>query len=426
MAENAFKADWPSFALGFNTGKSKGGGGAELNIAYGDTPPEDTSKLWVKTSEPTAIEVRIDDRVFELSATLPAWGSEMTAAAVGNKIYAFGGSGKPKEIQRIDIETGERVTLSSATFSRGLIGATCAAVGTKIYIFGGTENQSDYMTTQVLTKNIYQFDTETERISKLSIALPEKGRLGSCAVVGRYIYLSAFATSTSTSVGSTAIYRFDTEYLTCEPTEKNLPSGRHSAACAAVGSIVYWFGGRSGNAFHDSVFYYNTETEVVGTVSQYLPAKLAGAGCAVIGGKVYLIGGEIGDHGIKEDNQDTVFCFDPETSEIKENPFKLPTTLSYFGCATIGTDIYTIGGKINLVDNLVTTTKAIYCVPTIAPLPDGVLWVSQNDQFQSVDLIKSDNLLIRVGVIGVNKGNADGKAETVEAFIYKDDEWVTI
>lgn len=27
MAENAFKADWPSFALGFNTGKSKGGGG---------------------------------------------------------------------------------------------------------------------------------------------------------------------------------------------------------------------------------------------------------------------------------------------------------------------------------------------------------------------------------------------------------------
>lgn len=26
MAENAFKADWPSFALGFNTGKSKGGG----------------------------------------------------------------------------------------------------------------------------------------------------------------------------------------------------------------------------------------------------------------------------------------------------------------------------------------------------------------------------------------------------------------
>ena len=54
MAENAFKADWPSFALGFNTGKSKGGG-VELNIAYGDTPPEDTSKLWVKTAEPNGV-----------------------------------------------------------------------------------------------------------------------------------------------------------------------------------------------------------------------------------------------------------------------------------------------------------------------------------------------------------------------------------
>lgn len=424
MVENAFKADWPSFALGFNTGKKKGG--VELNIAYGDTPPEDTSKLWVKSEMPTAIEVRADDRVFELSATLSAWGQGMTAAVVENKIYVFGGSGSPKEIQRVDIETGERVTLSSANFSRGLRDATCAAVGTKIYIFGGTENQSSYLSTQVLTKKIYQFDTETERISELSIALPSAGRLGSCAVVGRYIYLSAFATSTSTSAGSTDIYRFDTEYLTCESTTKSLPYGRHSTACAAVGSIVYWFGGRSTNTFQDSVFYYNTETEVVGTVSKNLPAKLAGAGCAVIGGKIYLIGGEIGNRGIKEDSQNTVFCFDPETSEIKKNPFELPTTLSYFGCVTVGTDIYTIGGKINLVDNLVTVTEAIYCVPTIAPLPYGVLWVSQNDQFQSVDLIKSDNLLIRVGVIGVNKGNADGKAETVEAFIYKDDEWVTV
>lgn len=416
--------DINSFALGYSAGKKKGG--VELNIAYGDTPPEDTSKLWVKSEMPTAIEVRADDRVFELSATLSTWGQGMTAAAVGNKIYVFGGNGRPKEIQRVDIETGERVTLSSAAFSRGLRDATCAAVGTKIYIFGGTENQSDYMTTQVLTKNIYQFDTETERISKLSIALPAAGRLGSCAVVGRYIYLSAFATSTNVSEGSTAIYRFDTEYLTCEPTEKHLPGSRHSMACAAVGSIVYWLGGRSTNTFQELVFYYNTETEVVGTVSNHLPDKLAGAGCAAIGGKIYLIGGEIGERGIKEDSQDTVFCFDPETSEIEKNPFKLPTTLSYFGCATVGTDIYTLGGKINLVDNLVTSTKAIYCVPTIAPLPDGVLWVSQNDQSQSVDLVKSDNLLIRVGVIGVNKGNADGKAETVEAFVYKDDEWVTI
>lgn len=417
--------DVNSFVIGYTKGKQSASGGVELNIAYGDTPPEDTSKLWVKTSAPKGVEVRADDRVFELSATLSTWGHGMTAAAVENKIYVFGGSGSPKEIQRVDIETGERVTLSSAKFSRGLRDATCAAVGTKIYIFGGTENQSSYSSTQVLTKKIYQFDTETERISELSIALPAAGRMGSCAVVGRYIYLSAFATSTSTSAGNADIYRFDTEYLTCESTTKSLPYDRHSTACAAVGSIVYWFGGRS-NTFHESVFYYNTETEVVGTVSKKLPAKLAGAGCAVIGGKIYLIGGEIGNRDIKEDSQNTVFCFDPETSEIKKNPFELPTTLSYFGCVTVGTDIYTIGGKINTVDSFATLTKAIYCVPTIAPLPDGVLWVSQNDQFQSVDLVKSDNLLIRVGVIGVNKGNADGKAETVEAFIYKDDEWVTI
>ena len=37
-----------------------GGGGSELNIAYGDTAPEDTSKLWVKTTEPDSVEISPD------------------------------------------------------------------------------------------------------------------------------------------------------------------------------------------------------------------------------------------------------------------------------------------------------------------------------------------------------------------------------
>ena len=36
--------DVNSFVIGYNKGKASGLG---LNIAYGDTPPEDTSKLWV-------------------------------------------------------------------------------------------------------------------------------------------------------------------------------------------------------------------------------------------------------------------------------------------------------------------------------------------------------------------------------------------
>lgn len=31
--------------------------GVKLNLAYGATPPEDTSKLWVKANEPTNVKV---------------------------------------------------------------------------------------------------------------------------------------------------------------------------------------------------------------------------------------------------------------------------------------------------------------------------------------------------------------------------------
>lgn len=43
--------------IGGVTGTLESGGGGELNIAYGDTAPEDTSKLWVKTTEPESVEI---------------------------------------------------------------------------------------------------------------------------------------------------------------------------------------------------------------------------------------------------------------------------------------------------------------------------------------------------------------------------------
>lgn len=43
--------------IGGVTGTLEIGGGGELNIYYGDTAPTDTSKLWVKTTEPESVEI---------------------------------------------------------------------------------------------------------------------------------------------------------------------------------------------------------------------------------------------------------------------------------------------------------------------------------------------------------------------------------
>jgi hypothetical protein len=87
---------------------SGGGGGAELNIAYGDTAPEDTSKLWVKTTAPSKVHVGYDFPSLEvatiadgssgeggdaemLTEVLPTALRSACSVLVGTNIYLFGG-----------------------------------------------------------------------------------------------------------------------------------------------------------------------------------------------------------------------------------------------------------------------------------------------------------------------------------------------
>ncbi|MBQ2438848.1 MAG: hypothetical protein II267_03055, partial [Paludibacteraceae bacterium] len=65
------------------------GGSAEFNIAYGDTAPEDTTKLWVKANEPEAVSitsavVTAGEELENSVGTLPSTAKRnMSAAAVG-------------------------------------------------------------------------------------------------------------------------------------------------------------------------------------------------------------------------------------------------------------------------------------------------------------------------------------------------------
>lgn len=67
----------------------------KLNIAYGNTTPTDTSKLWVKTTEPNAVTVSASpfgngDLQMGISQ-LPTAAYSIGVGVVGTKIYLFGG-----------------------------------------------------------------------------------------------------------------------------------------------------------------------------------------------------------------------------------------------------------------------------------------------------------------------------------------------
>jgi hypothetical protein len=104
-----------------------GTGMSSLNIAFGDVEPEDTSKLWIRTAEPstTSVVTNID------RAVLPVDCIYMASAQVGSKTYLFGGniwSEYSDEIIVFDAAT-QTVRTLSATLPVGVHRLGAAAVG---------------------------------------------------------------------------------------------------------------------------------------------------------------------------------------------------------------------------------------------------------------------------------------------------------
>ena len=159
--------------------------GATFNIAYGETAPEDTSKLWIKANEPANVSVGSDiDGVKNIAqvGALPTNLYAMGCTAVGTKIYLFGGSydkrGVSNAIRVFNTETKELTTLD-VTLPTNLYAMGCAAVGTKIYLFGGFP----------LNNTIQVFDLLTKTFITLDAILPTTNSNMGCTAVGTDVYL---------------------------------------------------------------------------------------------------------------------------------------------------------------------------------------------------------------------------------------------
>ena len=159
--------------------------GASLNIAYGNTAPSDTSKLWIKGNEPEEMTITTQQLLSTLSTKLPTAAYGIGTAAVGTKIYLFGGnrsSGTLNTIQVFDT-TNNTISTLSTTLPTAAYGIGTAAVGTKIYLFGGYDSSNGRLNT------IQVFDTTNNTISTLPTTLPTAAYGIGTAAVGTKIYL---------------------------------------------------------------------------------------------------------------------------------------------------------------------------------------------------------------------------------------------
>lgn len=424
MAENAFKADWPSFALGFNTGKSKGGsgGGAELNIHYGMEPPEDTSMLWVKTEEAKRVFVdpRIEfpeggraESIEVLSNKIGTYFRFSAHVAVGKKIYFFGGTTgtgttATNSIRVFDTEAGVYTTLDEV-IPTNLAEAAAACVGTKIYLFGG-RNATNTFQSYTMLNSVYMFDLETEKIVQLACTTGNKKTNMSAIAIGSYIYVfgGCYLSESSTvrEYANTSIWRFDPESQTFTILRGKFSANNSNYGMpgCAIGSKIYTI-----VAQKNAIYCYDTEKDEVTALGSKLPVNIvAGTGASAFENKAYFF------------SNGKIYRFDPESNNVETSEISLSYGTNGPAVDTVESVIYVVSGYNN--------KNVEKYLPQIGlmTLPYGSLKIIPKANDNVFAIINSYASYIEVGVDKVFKGNKENGGEYQEAYLYKNGAWVKI
>jgi N-acetylneuraminic acid mutarotase len=414
---------------GTKTFRSGGVGTAELNIAYGNTPPGDTGKLWVKSEHPERVSITwaglgAGSEIADAGAMLPVVTSRMSSVAVGEKIYLFGGRTIEKAyldtIHVYNTATGLLTTLD-VKLPCPRASAGCALVGKKIYLFGGTEKKTPDATA-VTTTTILVFDTETELLTTLDAVLPVAHDSPCCGVMDKDIYIFMGLDT----------YIFNTENGTFRSGAK-FPRELHYSTAVKYGKKFYIISGGSKHVYmegREHIYVYDTETAYLSEAPVQLPAGGIGPVTAAIGNMAYMFGGEYRED-LKYKKMDTIYAVDLEAMTVTTIEFRLPVAMAYATAAVVGMTVYIFGGDAQLWDLRDGDTgtgcrKSILEFSENTPLPSGAMKIRTCADKNMVKLVKTDSNIIESGVGGVYLGNADGIAEIVPAAIHDGTSWVEI
>ena len=369
-------------------------GGAKLNIAYGDTAPEDTSKLWVKTEEPDSVEISPElfgETILDPYSFSSGISGMNSSWQEGKYLYYFySGS-----VKRINLETKEIETLYT-----GYSGNKGYVKNGRLYVV--TSTQFGYYDLSDSTKTLNVIKEESSSGFNNS-AIQFCGDY--VCVIGGYAppISSPYYHGTQYYYNSRiAVYKISTGEL----LNMSLTQGCTDPTVCTIGDNLYVFGGYQSTSSSSG---YRTIIEKIDIESRSstkvatLPIGTQNQGACVIGNVVYLFGGS--------QTATKVYKFDATTNIITDLGITLSPTKSsphiafydgYFyifpnTVSTLKLDVDLQKNKLHLVNNAVIKNK--------------------------VKILNSSKAEAVIGITSAFMGDANGKAKEVTAYVHDGINW---
>ena len=211
------------------------------------------------------------------SGTAPAKRYAHCAAAVGRRMYIFGGCDTDKrmnDMSYLDTENGNvwvkpKIELGTEPSKRS--NATLTAVGKRLYLFGGFDG-NNYL------NDLWEYNTEANTWNEVSFeksndendsAMPV-GRAGHSAnLIDKWIYV--FGGRISMNNRTNELWRLNTEAIHTSAgriwekidCKGNVPSARAAHSSVVVGSQIWIIAGRTDKGLEKDVYILETDNNIL-------------------------------------------------------------------------------------------------------------------------------------------------------------------
>ncbi len=396
-------------------------GGTSLNLAYGLTAPEDTSKIWVKIqNEPEKVSVKssfggIRDIYVRGAGTANRSAYGVGAASVGDKIYILGGynSGVKSYIDEFDTNTGVYQNTGASLTGSGGYSNNAVAVGSKIYM--PKLQRSYYM-------GFDEYDTVTgqkQNFVEYSSSIQYGIAVAAC---GKYVYLFGGSmygfTVDYSDFGMTTINVLDTENRTFSTLSASMPNRTCYLPAVTVDNKVYIFGGASRYNVESYIYTFDTNTQSISQLTTQLPSSRAYCCAAAIGTKIYIFGGISAKSESSRTN--TIYMYDTVANSCVDTGITLPYAVFGAQAVTVRDKIYVIMG------NTGSPSNSILEFSGTTDVPQNELQLIVGYGTPSSKIISSGNADIDLTVKLALLGDANGEGHPVEVYQYVNSEWTKI